>query len=34
MAAALAGTAISRFGKFAVRPNAGLRHGAPKEAVA
>jgi hypothetical protein len=34
MAATLTRTAISRFGKFAVRPNAGLRHGAPKEAVA
>jgi hypothetical protein len=34
MASALAGTAISRFGQFAVRPNAGLRHGAPEEAVA
>jgi hypothetical protein len=34
MAAALGGTAISRLGKFAVRPNAGLRHGAPEEAIA
>lgn len=34
VAAALAGTAISRLGQFAVRSDAGLRHGAPEKAVA
>jgi hypothetical protein len=34
MAATLAGTAISRLSQFAVWANAGLRHGAPKQAVA
>jgi hypothetical protein len=34
MAATLTGTAIPRLGKFAVRPNAGLCHGAPKKAIA
>jgi hypothetical protein len=33
MATTLTGTAISRLGKFAIRPNAGLRHGAPEKAV-
>ena len=34
VAATLAGAAISRLGQFAVRPNAGLSHGAPEKAVA
>ena len=33
VAATFAGTAISRLGKFAVRADAGLRHGAPEKAV-
>ena len=34
VAATLAGTAISRLGQFAVRANAGLRHGAPEKTIA
>jgi hypothetical protein len=34
VAAALTGTAISRLGEFAVRPNAGLSHGAPEKTIA
>jgi hypothetical protein len=34
VAATLTGTAISRLGQFAVRPNAGLSHGAPEQAIA
>src|SRR2546423_13231092 len=34
MAATLPGTAIPRFGKFAVRPDAGLGHRAPEKSVA
>jgi len=34
VAAALTGAAISRLGKLAVRPDAGLRHGTPEKAVA
>ena len=34
VAATLAGTAISGFGQFAVRPDAGLCHGAPEETIA
>ena len=34
VAAAFTGTTISWLGQFAVRPNAGLCHGAPEKAVA
>jgi hypothetical protein len=34
VAATLAGTAISWLGQFAIRPNAGLSHGAPEKTIA